>query len=498
MKTNENILALHLSHHGTATYVENKKIIFHTQLDRYNRIKNSSLPSYTLDKILENLDIDTLIITNLKSSSVDDWKYIFKNRYHWKQKWKKIKFIDYNFSIHHLFHAYCSLLWKDIGDRGTIFVHDGGGAISKNNIEEKETAFSFNDSKVKQLFLDNNPYGYNYRMTADKLFRADHQEGKLMALSNYGGYDNKFENTDIVGEDTILQSNNESKNLAFTRQTLLENNFFDTFKKHGIKKENITFTGGVTQNVLLNSKIQKDISTKAFFDPLNSDHGITLGAINYYLKNKLEKIDNVYLGIKQNLDLSIFNNYKIKDVSSDDIAKIVFDEPVAIFQSRSEQGQRGLGNRSLLMNPFNKTCQQKVNDIKKREWYRPFATSILEEDFNKWFETNDVKNSPHMMSVFKIRDTYVDKMYSGFSIYNESRVQTVNKKDNLNFYNVLKSFKKKYKLPMLLNTSLNMPGEVLVETLYDLKEMFENTKLKYVYIPELDKLIIDENTNVNN
>ena len=492
MKTNENILALHLSHHGTATYVENKKIIFHTQLDRYNRIKNSSLPSYTLDKILENLDIDTLIITNLKWSLVDEWKYIFKNRYHWKQKWKKIKLIDYNFSIHHLFHVYCSLLWNKF-EKGIVFVHDGGGAVFKNNVEEKETAFSINKNKVNQIFLDENPYGYYYRVKADNIFNSDHQEGKLMALSSYGKYDERFNKDCIIkNKGEILNTNIKIKDFAYTSQKVLEDNFFDIFKKHNIKNKNLIFTGGVTQNVLLNSKIQKEISNKTFFDPLNSDNGISLGAINYYLNNKLEKIDSVHLGIKQDLDLSIFNDYIIKKVNSDDIAKIVYNEPVAIFQSRSEQGQRGLGNRSLLMNPFNKDCQNKVNQIKKREWYRPFATSILEEDFDKWFETNGVKSSPFMMSVFKIKDNYIKKLHSGFSIYNESRVQTVNESNNLYFYNLLKSFKKIYKLPMLLNTSLNMPGEVLVETLYDLKEMFEKTKLKFIYIPESNKLIIKE------
>lgn len=486
----ENILALHLSHHGSITYVQNNKIIFHTQLDRYSRIKNTALPSYNLEKIIENLKVDTLIITRLKDTSLPDWNYVFKNRYHWKQKFKKLKVIDHSFSIHHLFHAYCSLVWKNIDSNGIIFVHDGGGATLKNNVEERESAYTYKKNKISQVFLDTKTYGYRYRIVADNLFDSGHQEGKLMALSSYGGYDENFESNINIENKKITIDNHQAKNLAFTSQKILEKCFYETFNKHNIENKNLIFTGGVTQNVLLNSKIQKEISSTAFFDPFNSDNGISLGAINYYLNNKLEKIDSVYLGIKQDLDLSIFNNYKIKKVSSDDVAKIVNKEPVAIFQSRSEQGQRGLGNRSLLMNPFNKSCQEKVNDIKKREWYRPFATSILEEDFNNWFETNGVKNSPYMMSVFKIKDGHIKKLHSGFSIYNESRVQTVNKNNNLNFYKLLKSFKKIYKLPMLLNTSLNMPGEVLVETLFDLKEMFENTSLKFLYIPELNKLIM--------
>ena len=77
---------------------------------------------------------------------------------------------------------------------------------------------------------------------------------------------------------------------------ILEKSFYEIFNKHNIKNKNLIFTGGVTQNVLLNSKIQKEISSKAFFDPFNSDNGISLGAINYYLNNKLEKIYiNLYI-----------------------------------------------------------------------------------------------------------------------------------------------------------------------------------------------------------
>ena len=84
------------------------------------------------------------------------------------------------------------------------------------------------------------------------------------------------------------------------------------------------------------------------------------------------------------------------------ISWTLLDEPVAIFQSRSEQGQRGLGNRSLLMSPINKKAHNKLNQIKKREWFRPFACSVLKEKAKEWFDML-IDESPHMMYVFKIK-----------------------------------------------------------------------------------------------
>ena len=79
---------------------------------------------------------------------------------------------------------------------------------------------------------------------------------------------------------------------------------------------------------------------------------------------------------------------------------------------------------------------------------------------------------------------------SMFSVVNGfSRIQTLSFSDNKHYYDLIKTFKNMYKIPLLLNTSLNLPGHTLVETLDDLKYMFENTSLKYIYLPEINKLI---------
>ena len=264
-----------------------------------------------------------------------------------------------------------------------------------------------------------------------------------------------------------------------------EKSMTDLITKWGVK-DNLLFTGGCAQNILYNSKLISKFKN-IFCDPFNGEFGLSLGASNYFLENKIRN-DTVYLGIPQDLDISIFCNYNILDTDTEEVAKILLEDPVAIFQSRSEQGQRGLGNRSLLMSPLHKDATEKLNEIKKREWFRPFACSILKEKTKEWFDMT-LDESPHMMYVFDLKKEKEGILKTGLAIDNKSRIQTVDKNRNLNYYNLIKSFEKLTQVPILINTSLNLPEEVLVETMNDLKELFKTSKLKYIYFPEINKLI---------
>ena len=269
-------------------------------------------------------------------------------------------------------------------------------------------------------------------------------------------------------------------------QERFEKNMLNLIEEKKIKK-NLLFSGGCAQNVVFNNKLL-NIFNEVFCDPFNGDFGISLGAANYFLNNKI-KNDQIYLGIPQKINLDLFLNFKIKNVNESEVAKILLNDVVAIFQSRSEQGQRGLGNRSLLISPVNPEANSKLNEIKKREWYRPFACSILYEKTKEWFNLLQLDESPYMMFVFKLLKNKQNILKSGIAINNTSRIQTVKKKQNIYFYNLIKEFEKITNIPILINTSLNLPGEVLVETLHDLREMFVNSKLKYIYLPEINKMI---------
>jgi carbamoyltransferase len=140
----------------------------------------------------------------------------------------------------------------------------------------------------------------------------------------------------------------------------------------------------------------------------------------------------------------------------------------------------------LLGNPLDESILNKINEIKKREWYRPFACTVLEEYASKLFEIETNETSPYMMFVYKSKDKRLKNVCSvdGFS-----RIQTLNKSFHPKYYDLINSFKKLTGLPAVLNTSLNLPGHVLCEEYNDVKYMMKNSKLKYCYIADKNKLI---------
>lgn len=449
------ILSIHMSHHGSMTYVENNNIIFHTQIDRYNRIKNSSfITKNTLD-IIKTLEIDYFLLTYSKENCSLMWAEILDSENFLNVK---NKIINYGEKYHHLFHVYCALTWNK--NYKNILVCDGAGAKYKNDYEN-ESLFNLENNNLIHIFTESNRIGNKYENASFSVYNSHFKEGKLMALS-------------LVDKDVEKI------------QKEYEENMFNLIKEKNIK-ENLLFTGGCAQNVIFNNKLLNNFNN-VFCDPFNGDFGLSLGSINYFLNNKI-KNNEIYLGIKQIINTDLFLQFKILNATPYDVAKILLNDPVAIFQSRSEQGQRGLGNRSLLMSPINKDANNKLNEIKKREWYRPFACSILYEKSKEWFDLKQLDESPHMMFTFKLKKNKEDILKSGIAIDNTSRIQTVKESQNLNYYNLIKEFDKITNIPILINTSLNLPGEVLVETLYDMREMFINSNLKYIYLPEINKII---------
>tara|TARA_R110000803_G_scaffold209110_1_gene278350 strand:+ start:113 stop:1465 length:1353 start_codon:yes stop_codon:yes gene_type:complete len=449
-----NILSIYASHDGCVTYIKNNTIIFHTQIDRYNRFKYFSFPVKSLIQEIEKLEIDKILISDfLGNSSAAFWIECMRE----SKKLKNIELTYYANKFHHLFHAYCALTWnKNIKN---ILVCDGRGAVFEDYFEN-ESFYTF-DKNLKHTLTEKNKIGERYSLFSEEHFGNGHDSGKTMAWSLYDKRPEKIQN-DFENELT---------------------KFIDKLNIDG----DLHFTGGCAQNILYNSKLLHKFKN-LFCDPFNGDFGLSLGAANYFLENKITN-NKIYLGIPQELDISIFSKYNILHTTPEEVAQVLLKEPVAIFQSRSEQGQRGLGNRSLLMNPIHEKAHDKLNLIKKREWFRPFACSILKEKAKEWFDM-PIEESPYMMYIFRIKNKNILK--AGLSKNNDSRIQTVSKENNLHFYNLIKQFYKLTNVPILINTSLNLPGEVLVETMQDLKELFEKSKLNYIYLPEVNKLIRKE------
>ncbi len=158
-------------------------------------------------------------------------------------------------------------------------------------------------------------------------------------------------------------------------------------------------------------------------------------------------------------------------------------EPLVIFQNESEWGPRALGNRSILFDPRNPEAKNIVNKFKKREWWRPLAGTVLLEHAHDYFDLGTLKESPYMSFAVYARDKAIEKVPSIVHVDNTCRIQTLKKIDNINYYNLIKKFYEKTKVPMLLNTSFNLAGYPIVENEDFLKFTLDNSEFNYVYKP---------------
>ncbi len=167
------------------------------------------------------------------------------------------------------------------------------------------------------------------------------------------------------------------------------------------------------------------------------------------------------------------------------IEKILDQEVVAIFQSSSEYGPRALGNRSLLFDPRNKNGKDIVNTIKKREWFRPFAGTVLLEHATEWFEMGRIKESPYMSYAIPVKEHKKNIIPAITHVDGTCRIQTLTMEQNKNFYELIQLFYLKTDVPILFNTSFNLAGEPLVETKEDALDTLKRSDINYIYFPDL-------------
>ena len=168
----------------------------------------------------------------------------------------------------------------------------------------------------------------------------------------------------------------------------------------------------------------------------------------------------------------------------DSAAALIIDgKIVALFQGDSEWGPRALGNRSILFDPRNPNAKDIVNKVKRREWYRPFAGTILLEYVNDYFEMLTIKESPYMSYAIPAKQKAKDEVPGIIHVDGTCRIQTVTREQNKHYYDLIEEFYKQTGVPILFNTSFNLAGEPLVETLEDAKDTVKRSDIDLlVYI----------------
>jgi len=289
-------------------------------------------------------------------------------------------------------------------------------------------------------------------------------------------------------------------------------------KEYGIK--NLCLAGGVALNCVANGKIlDEKIFENIWVQPAAGDAGGSLGAAlalwhieqgNQRNINLNDSMKGSYLGCEYSQDqienelnslgakFEKFNYEQLIEKTSEFLSN---EKAIGWFQGRMEFGPRALGARSILGDPRSDKMQKNLNlKVKYRESFRPFAPSVLKEDVSNWFELN--VDSPYMLMVARVKAdrqfsmTDEQKKLFGIDKLNvkrsqipavthvdySSRIQSVDKKTNKYFYDLLYKFKEKTGCPVLVNTSFNVRGEPIVNTPTDAFNCFMGTELDYLVI----------------
>lgn len=300
------------------------------------------------------------------------------------------------------------------------------------------------------------------------------------------------------------------KNLAWQiqedTQRLVGDMIQSAIEKTGIK--NVCISGGYGLNCVANYYYKKRFpEINLYCEPASHDGGTAIGLAKWgwYRMQGNAGLDSikkysqttlyhgpVYSPEQYDFDISQYINdiEVIKDVTHEQVAKLIAERNiVALFQGGSEAGPRALGNRSILYDPTDPNGKDFVNIVKGREWFRPFAGSILKEHAHEYFDMAGLEESPFMMYAVDVLPEKCDKIAAITHVDNTCRIQTVTEEQNKHYYNLIKEFGKITGVPILFNTSFNLAGEPLVETMRDALATIFKSKIEYLYIPEYSILI---------
>lgn len=256
----------------------------------------------------------------------------------------------------------------------------------------------------------------------------------------------------------------------------------------------LAMSGGFGLNCPTNSYIMNKYKFKGFMaPPCINDSGLSLGIALYMFYKKLDRFNflfkNAFYGNKDIMssdDIKKMYGHYIRSISCfspEDVVEDIVNEPVVWFYGSAEIGPRALGHRSILADPRNIESKNKLNEIKQRQWWRPVAPIILEEELDNWFE--NAYETPYMLHTFKLKKD--KRMYAPAIEHLDlsCRVQSINKEQEPLLYQIIKKMNEEYKVPIICNTSLNDKGEPIIDTIDQTMNFALRKHIGIVYINEL-------------
>lgn len=430
-----------------------------------------------------------------------------------------------------------ALLPFDVNDRRVVFInhHDAHIASSfflsgfeQSNIisfdgagggEAGKLGFgSGTDVEIFERIPNEASWGRLYETITGLLgFKRHADEGKVMGLAPYGKSRGDFDFIDFHDDipriipskfytyiNAIIPRQKDEplteyhKDIAATLQANLEKAGLQMLR-HLVSKtgnRNLCLAGGVALNCAMNGKmISSGLIDNIFVQPVSSDAGTALGAAVAVHVQKTGRrpdvvFDHLYWGPRFSNEQiqKLLNECGVSYTREENIAAkaaqlLSQDKVLGFFHGRMEAGPRALGGRSILANPANPGMKDIVNNrVKKREPWRPFAPSILEE-YAPQYAQNYYK-SPFMILAFQARKEKLSQLVSAAHVDESIRVQAVSKKTNPKYWQLIDEFRKITGIPAVLNTSFNKAGEPIVCTPEDALRTFFASGLDYLVLED--------------
>ncbi len=466
--------------------------------------------AYSFDPSLINKNVGTTIYgewDNLFKSYIEQAPFMLADGYpHHLQK----RFVNakaepqkWHFVNHHLAHAASAFLCSPYSSAAVMTIDGRGEEVSTSYYVGKNNELN----KIGEVMIPHS-LGLLYEAVTTHLgFLHSSDEYKVMALASYGKpvYLDEFRSMIHVNDDgtyTIDDYRLEERfgkkrlrndafgemhfNIAHSLQKAVEETVLKLanwlYNKTG--EDNLCLAGGVALNCVSNSVIKNNTSFKNIWvQPASGDDGTALGAalwIDSEQRKSEEKsfvMDHCYWGPEyRDSEIESFLKWtkvpyrKLDNVAKETARLLANDKIIGWHQGRMEFGPRALGARSILASPINENMQQRLNEIKDREDFRPVAPVVLEEDASHWFE--HAHYSPFMLFVYAVKPDKADKIPAVRHVDGTARIQTINEQQHPLYYELLKEFKKLTGVPVLVNTSFNTRSEPIVCTPRDAVECF--------------------------
>jgi carbamoyltransferase len=287
--------------------------------------------------------------------------------------------------------------------------------------------------------------------------------------------------------------------MAASLQLACEELFFERINPFFKQYPNlpIVLAGGGALNIILNTRIKKDTGRQVFVGPDPSDCGLALGAMLGYLRpdkpysdpctglpildiNTLGSTVMENVGVNSELSKYIFIDDVTKDISY--VVKLISEgKIIGVIRDKSERGPRALGNRSIICSASLPHIKDTLNaKVKFREWFRPFAPMVRLEDVNKYFDWEG--ESRYMNFCINVRQEYQDKLQAITHVDGTARVQTITKSQNPFMHRILSDLEKLTGIGVIVNTSFNVNGRPLINTVKEAFYMLMNTELDGIII----------------